>query len=55
MERTRQEIVRAQLARTGVDWAEAVRELREVLIGLAIEIDALDQRVKQVEAERRKT
>ncbi|MGO8905937.1 MAG: hypothetical protein ACLQMH_09980 [Solirubrobacteraceae bacterium] len=54
MESTRQEIVRAQLATTGVDWAKAVRELREVLIGLATEIDALDGRVKELEAERRK-
>jgi hypothetical protein len=55
MERTREEIVRAQLARTGVDVADAVRELREALIGLATEIDALDGRVKKLEAERRKS
>jgi len=45
----RAEIVRAQLARTGVDWDKAVQELREVLIGLATEIDALDGRVKELE------
>ena len=49
MGRTRQEIVRAQLARTGVDVTNAIRELREVLIGLAAEIDALDGRVKELE------
>jgi hypothetical protein len=54
MGRARQEIVRAQLARAGVDVADAVRELREALIGLATEIDALDARVKELEAERRK-
>jgi hypothetical protein len=54
MERTRQEIVLAQLATTGVHWADAVRELREVLVGLATEIDALHGRVKELEAERRK-
>ena len=46
--------VRAQLARTGVDWAEAVRELREVPIGMAAEMDVLDERVRQLEAEGRK-
>ncbi|HEY4894773.1 MAG TPA: hypothetical protein VII01_01670 [Solirubrobacteraceae bacterium] len=46
--------MRTQLARTGVDVADAGRELREVLIGMATEIDALDGRVKELEAERRK-
>jgi len=53
MARTRQEIVRAQLARTGVDWDKAVQELREALIGVATEIDVLEGRVKDLEAERR--
>jgi hypothetical protein len=50
----REEIVRAQLARTNLDWAKAVQELREVLIGLASEIDGLDERLKKLEAERSK-
>jgi hypothetical protein len=50
----RAEIVRAQLARTGVDWDKAVQELREALIGLATEIDAMDGRLKELEAEGRK-
>jgi hypothetical protein len=54
MRSTRQEIIRAQLARTGVGVADAVRELREALIGLASDLDALDERVKELEAERRK-
>jgi hypothetical protein len=49
MGRTRQEVVRAQLARTGVDWDKAVQDFREILIGLATEIDALDGRVKELE------
>jgi hypothetical protein len=51
MERTRQEIVRTQLARAGVGVADAVRELREILIGLATEMNALDRRIKELEAE----
>ena len=54
MARTQEGIVRAQLARTGVDWAEAVRELREILIGMAAQMDVLNERVRELEAERRK-
>jgi hypothetical protein len=53
MTRSRQEILREQLARAGVDVAEAVREVREVLLGLASDIEGLDKRVKQLEAETR--
>jgi hypothetical protein len=49
MGRTRQQIVRAQLARTGVAWDKTVQDFREILIGLASEIDALDGRVKELE------
>jgi hypothetical protein len=52
MQRTRQEIVRTQLARAGVGMADALRELREILIGLATEMDALDRRIKELEAKR---
>jgi hypothetical protein len=51
---SRAEIIRVQLARTGVDWDKAVQGLREALIGLATEIDAMDERLKELEAERRK-
>lgn len=53
MTRTREEIIRTQLARTNVDWDKAVQELREALIGLAREIDTLEGRVKRLEAEDR--
>ena len=52
MDRTRAETVRAQFGRSGIQWAEAARELRELLIGLASEIDSLSQRVSELEAER---
>jgi hypothetical protein len=55
MARARDEIVRTQLARAGVDVASAVGELRELLIGMASEMDALDGRVNELEAERRKS
>jgi hypothetical protein len=54
MARTQQEIVRAQLVTTGADWDRAVRQLRELLLGLASEMDALDERLKKLEAESRK-
>jgi hypothetical protein len=54
MARPRQEIVRAQLARAGLEATDAVRELREILLGLAAQIDSLDARVSQLEAEQRK-
>jgi len=37
-----------------VDLSDAFRELREILIGLAGDIDALDKRLKELEGERRK-
>jgi hypothetical protein len=49
---SRVEIVREQLAKTNVEWNNATRELREVILGLAAEIQMLDQRVKRLEAER---
>ncbi len=52
MSGSRVEIVREQLARTNVEWNNATRELREVILGLAAEIHMLDQRVKKLEAER---
>jgi hypothetical protein len=53
MRATRAETVRTQLGRTAVHWADAARELRELLIDLATEIDSLSQRVRDLEAERR--
>jgi hypothetical protein len=53
MYRPRQEIVRAQLATAALETTDAIRALREVLLGLAIQIDALDARVSQLEAEGR--
>jgi hypothetical protein len=50
LHRARQEIVRSQRARTGVGVTDAVRELREIQIGLATEMDALDGRIKELEA-----
>ncbi len=47
MHRTRQEILRTQLVRAGHDLSDAVRELREVLIGVASELDTLQTRVKK--------
>ena len=35
-----------------MDWNNATRELREVILGLAAEIHMLDHRVKKLEAER---
>jgi hypothetical protein len=49
MARTREEVVRDQLVRTEVDWAKAVRELRELLLGLAAHVDALEQRLAKLE------
>jgi hypothetical protein len=53
MNRNQADIVRAQLSGTSVHWAEASRELRELLIGLAAAIDNLGRRVGELEAERR--
>jgi len=51
MDRPRQEIVRAQLATAALETTDAIRALREVLLGLAVQIDALDARVSQLERE----
>ncbi len=48
---SRVEIVREQLARTNVQWNNATAELREVILGLAAEIEMLDKRVRRLEAE----
>lgn len=48
---SRTETVRVQLDRTNVEWAHAARELREVLIGLAEDVDILRGRVERLEAE----
>jgi len=47
--RTRDEVVRSQLIATEVDWSKAVRELREVLLGLAGHIDELHARLDALE------
>jgi hypothetical protein len=44
------DIVRSQLARTDAEWAKAVSELREVLIGIAGELDLLEARVRELES-----
>ncbi len=49
MTASRVEIVRAQLDRTNVEWNRATAQLREVLVGLASEMDALDRRVSELE------
>jgi hypothetical protein len=48
--RSRVDIVRSQLARTDAEWAKAVSELREVLIGIAGELDLLEARVRELES-----
>jgi hypothetical protein len=54
MERTRQEIVRTQLARAGVGVADGVRELREILIGLATEMAASTGASRSLRRKRRR-
>jgi len=53
MVRTQAETVRAQFGTAGRHWADAARELRELLIGLASEVDSLSRRISELEAERR--
>lgn len=52
MTASRVDIVRAQLDRTNTEWNRATAQLRDVLVGLAGEIEELDRRVKELEQER---
>jgi len=49
---SRREIVRRGLARSDLDWAKAVTGLREALLGMSGQLDALEQRVADLELER---
>jgi hypothetical protein len=46
---TRQDIIRAQLRKADAEWSDALRELREALLGMAGEIDSLQRRVAKLE------
>jgi hypothetical protein len=52
MTASRVDIVRAQLDRTNSEWNRATAQLRDVLVGLAGEIDGLDRRVRELEQQR---
>ena len=52
MTASRVDIVRAQLDSTNSEWNRATAQLRDVLIGLAGEVEKLDRRVKELERER---
>ena len=48
---SRREILDRQLARSDLHWARAVTELRESLIGMAGDLDELEQRVRSLESD----